>query len=236
MADRINSAVHLVDRFADSGSGFHIEQRWAAVKGPAPSDPVAAVTVLRTDRLRPKFEVINDLLSGADLTRFDYVVVCDDDIHLPHGFLPAFIAYQNAYDLSTAQPARAWHSHFDHAFVLRRPWWKVRETRFVECGPLVSFRQDAVQLLMPFQHAEHLWGLDFIWPAILEKHGLKMGIVDAVAVDHSLRPQAATYDKSEHDRAMHELFSTTQHVPMTEAFTTLNGRRKPSSAASRPTS
>jgi hypothetical protein len=236
LADRVNSAAHLVDRFACVDPGVEVEQRWAAIQGPAPSDAVAAVTIWHSDRLAPKFEVINKLLQGADLSSFDYVVVCDDDIYLPHGFLPAFLAYQQSYDLATAQPARAWHSHFDHAFVLRRPWWKVRETRFVECGPLVSFRRDAVRLLMPFEHAEQLWGLDLIWPAILEQHGLKMGIIDAVPVDHSLRPQAATYDKSDKDAAMHRVLATTRHLPMSEAFTVLKGRRKPPAAPSQSTS
>lgn len=233
LAGRENTAAHLVDRFAGVDPGIEVEQRWAAIQGSAPSDAVAAVTIWHSDRFAPKFEVINRLLRGADLSSFDYVVVCDDDIYLPHGFLPAFLAYQKSYDLAIAQPARAWHSYFDHAFVLRRPWWKVRETRFVECGPLVSFRCDAARLLMPFEHAEHLWGLDLIWPAVLEQHGLKMGIVDAIPVDHSLRPQAATYDKSKHDVAMHRVLATTRHLPMSEAFTVLKGRRRPPVVPSR---
>ena len=232
LAGRANSAAHLVDRFAGVTPGFEVEQRWAAIQGPAPSAAVGAVTIWHSYEFAPKFEVINKLLKGADLSSFDYVIVCDDDIYLPHRFLAAFLGYQKSYDLAIAQPARVWHSHFDHAFVLRRPWWKVRETRFVECGPLVSFRRDAVRLLMPFEHAEQLWGLDFIWPAILEKHGLKMGIVDAVPVDHSLRPQAASYGKSEHDVAMHKFLATTQHLSMSEAFTVLKGRRKPPAAHS----
>ena len=40
-----------------------------------------------------------------------------------------------------------------------------------------------------------------------------MGIIDAVAVDHSLRPQAAAYDKSRHDAAMHRFLLGTHTYP-----------------------
>jgi hypothetical protein len=185
------------------------------------------VTAYSSEQFEPKFVVINRLLGQSDTRAFDYIVVCDDDIHCARGFLGAFLRYQAAYDLAVAQPARTWTSHFDHAFALRRPWWRVRETRFVECGPLVSFRCDAVQALMPFAHPEQLWGLDLVWPLALEREGLRMGIVDAVPVDHGLRPQAAAYSKKSQTAAMHCFLAATPHVPMSQAFTVLARRRQP---------
>ena len=162
--------------------------------------------------------LVNRALADVDIGGFDYVLVVDDDIYLPRQFLPSFLAYQEAFDFALAQPARAWHSHFDHAIALRRPWLLARRTRFVECGPLMSFRRDAAAVLLPFAHPEQLWGLDFVWPVALERRSLKIGIIDAVAVDHSLRPQAAAYDKSRHDAAMHRFLADTPHLPMAEAF------------------
>jgi hypothetical protein len=214
-----------------------VEQRWAALGRGSASPAVAAVTVQQSQCVEPKFVLINRLLAtGEGVRAFDYIVVCDDDIYCPPRFLAAFLRYQAAYDLALAQPARTWASHFDHAFALRRPWWRVRETRFVECGPLVSFRRDAAELLMPFEHPEQLWGLDLVWPLALEKNGLRMGVVDAVPVEHSLRPQAAAYSKQAQDAAMHRFLAVTPHLPMSEAFTVLAGRRRPPERGRPPTS
>jgi len=224
LADRLHAADHLVERFASS-PGLVVEQRWMALGGAAPAGRLGAVTVQVAGAPQPKFTLINRLLRPGDLDRFDFVVVCDDDIHVPHGFLPALIGHQRNLDFALAGPARTWNSHFDHAFSLRRPWLRARQTRFVECGPLVSFRQDAARLLLPFDEAGAMWGFDFVWPEVIGRHGLAMGIVDALPVDHSLRAQAAAYDKSGEDAAMARYLAATPHLSMEEAFTVI--RRYP---------
>ena len=229
LADREHAAEHLVERFAAS-AGLEVEQRWMALgKKAAPGGRLGAVTVQTAAAPQPKFTLINQLLRPGDLDRFDFVVVCDDDIHVPHGFLPALIGHQQALDFAVAGPARTWNSHFDHAFSLRRPWLRARQTRFVECGPLVSFRQDAARFLLPFDDADAMWGFDFVWPEVIGRHGLAMGIVDALPVDHSLRAQAAAYDKSGEQAAMARYLAATPHLSMAEAFTVVRRypRRRP---------
>jgi hypothetical protein len=218
MADRVNSVEHLAEAFG-STPDMVVEQRWVALKGEPQSARLRQVTALVAARPEPKFELLNRVLRASDADDFDFVMACDDDIYLPRGFLPAFIAYQEKFDFALAQPARAWHSYFDHAFALRRPWLQARETRFVEMGPLVSLRSDAVRLLTPFDHASEMWGIDLVWAAVIERHRLKMGIVDAVSVDHSLRPQATTYDKRTENAAMTAYLATRPHIPMDRAFT-----------------
>ncbi len=219
MADRQNTVEHLARAFATAGRSVHVEQRWVALNGCSEDEIVRQVTTVIARRAEPKFALLNRLLKPSDTDDFDFVFACDDDIYLPQGFLPAYIAHQRMLDFAVAQPSRAWHSHFDHAFALRRPWLQARQTRFVECGPLVSFRRDAACLLLPFDQEEGMWGIDLVWPAVIERHGLTMGIVDAVPVDHSVRPQASTYDKSYQYAAMGEYLSKRPHIPMQEAFT-----------------
>jgi hypothetical protein len=220
LATREHSADHLARAFAQVHPDIDVVQRWVAI-GPA-STSAELGSVLRVASVEPKFVLVNRVLADIDIGSFDYVLVVDDDIYLPRHFLPSFLAYQEAFDFALAQPARAWHSHFDHAIALRRPWLLARRTRFVECGPLVSFRRDAAAFLLPFAHPQQLWGLDLVWPVAIERRLLKMGIIDAVSVDHSLRPQAAAYDKSRQDAAMHRFLAGTPHLPMTEAFTVLD--------------
>jgi hypothetical protein len=209
-----------------------VEQRWVGVNGTTTDARLASVTLISDARPEPKFSLINRLLRPTDVDDFDFVIVCDDDIYLPKNFLAAFIAYQTGFDFAVAQPARAWHSHYDHAFVLRRPWLNARQTHFVECGPLVSFRKDAARLLLPFDAANQIWGIDLVWPEVMRRAGLRMGIVDALSVDHSLRPQAATYDKTEQWAAMCGCLDQRPHLTMNEAFSVV--KRYPIFGAVRP--
>ena len=225
LATRDHSAEHLARAFAQVHPNIDVVQRWVAVGPASTSADLGRVTVLQVASAVPKFVLMNRVFADIDISDFDYVLAVDDDIYLPRHFLPSFLAYQEAFDFALAQPARAWHSHFDHAIALRRPWLVARRTRFVECGPLVSFRRDAVAALLPFAHPQQLWGLDLVWPVAIEGRSLRMGIIDAVAVDHSLRPQAATYDKQRHDAEMHRFLLRTPHLPMAEAFTVLDRYR-----------
>ena len=177
------------------------------------------VTALVAARPEPKFALLNRLLRPSDVDDFDFVIACDDDIYLPRGFLPAYIAFQQKFDFAVAQPSRAWHSHFDHSFALRRPWLQARQTRFVECGPLVSLRRDAARLLLPFDQQDEMWGIDLVWAEVIDRHRMRMGVVDALSVDHSLRPQASTYDKATEAAAMNNYLSNRPHIPMHKVFT-----------------
>ena len=218
MADRANAVDHLVEAFASTQQGLRVEQRWVALKGRSENSKVREVTALVATEPEPKFALLNRLLRPSDVDDFDFIVACDDDIYLPRGFLPAYIAYQQKFDFAVAQPSRAWHSHFDHSFVLRRPWLQARQTLFVECGPLVSLRRDAARLLLPFDQQDEMWGIDLVWAEVIERHRLRMGIVDALSVDHSLRPQASTYDKAKEEAAMNSYLSNRPHIPMHKVF------------------
>ena len=232
LATRDHSAEHLARAFAQVHPNIDVVQRWVAIGPASTSAALGRVTVLQVASPVPKFVLMNRVFADVDMGSFDYVLVVDDDIYLPRHFLPSFLAYQEAFDFALAQPARAWHSHFDHAIALRRPWLLARRTRFVECGPLVSFRRDAAAALLPFAHPQQLWGLDLVWPLAIERRSLRMGIIDAVSVDHSLRPQAAAYDKAQHDAAMHRFLDGTPHLPMAEAFTVLDRYRSMSPLSS----
>lgn len=218
MADRPNAAAHLHARF-DAEVGITVEQRWVALNGAPPSDALRRVTPVLFNGREPKFSLLNRLLTPADIDNFDFVVACDDDIHLPRNFLRTFFEYQEQFDFSIAQPARALHSYYDHSFVLRRPWLLARETRFVECGPFVSLRRDAARVLLPFDSANQMWGIDLVWPKVMSNHGLKMGIIDATPIDHSLRAQGVTYDKQAEWEVMHAYLAETPHLSFKEALT-----------------
>lgn len=143
---------------------------------------------------RGKFEHLNALLAGHELSRFDWVIVMDDDIALPAGFLDTFIAAAECGELQIAQPAHRRRSHAAWPVTRRRAGCDWRETTFVEIGPLTAFSRAAAAELLPFPAELKMgWGLDVHWSAVAAEHGWRIGIVDAAPISHLIRPTADGY-------------------------------------------
>ena len=221
LADRPNTAGHLVSAFSSSRQ-LDVVQRWVALAG-APADAaVDAVTVERRTDCEPKFTVLNRLLLQHGWQGFDYIVFCDDDIVVPRGFLDAFLSYQVRCDFALAQPERTRTSYADRKFVRAMRGVNARRTRFVEIGPLFSVRADLAALILPFDETSPMgWGYDFVWPVVAEGAGLRLGVVDATAVDHSLRGQATAYSSAAASHAMVAYLQRHRHLTKQEAFTVL---------------
>jgi hypothetical protein len=144
---------------------------------------------------RGKFENLNALLADHPATAHDWLMVIDDDVALPRGFLDAFIFLAERFGLRLAQPAHRHRSHAAWRVTRRRPASLVRETRFVEIGPVCAFHADTFATLLPFPPLRIGWGLDAHWSALARQRGWKLGVVDATPVRHGLRPIAADYDR-----------------------------------------
>lgn len=122
----------------------------------------------------------------------DWLLLVDDDVALPAGFLDAFLFCAERFGLLLAQPAHAFASHAAWPVTRRRPGAIARRTRFVEIGPVTAIHADAFGLLLPLPELEMGWGLDAHWSARAAEAGLALGIVDVTPVRH-LRPVAASY-------------------------------------------
>ena len=221
LADREHLAVEISAELGRSRR-WSVDQRWVAV-GSTPVPPaLLEVTAWRSAAPRPKFDVLNQLLREVDRRGHRYLLLCDDDVRLPDGFVDRYLELVERHDLALAQPARTHGSFIDHPFVEQLDGIDARLTRFVEIGPLVSIRRDAVRHLVPFDPRSPMgWGLDFSWPVTMERAGLRMGIVDAVPVAHDLRPPAAHYDRAQAASAMRAHAERTPHLTRDEAFTIL---------------
>ena len=138
---------------------------------------------------RGKFENLNDLVDAEA----DWLVVIDDDVVLPDGFLDTFVDVCEQLELDLAQPAQTLASHAAWRVVRRRPFALARETRFVEIGPVTAFSRRAARELLPFPALRYGWGLDLHWAALAAERGWRLGIVDALAVRHEAAPVGAAY-------------------------------------------
>jgi GT2 family glycosyltransferase len=144
---------------------------------------------------RGKFENLNLLLAahGRALDTYDWLLVFDDDVELPRGFLDRFLFLCERFSLTLAQPAHRLSSHAAWSVTRRRARSVVRETAFVEIGPVTAFASRAFGVLLPFPELRMGWGLDVHWAAVAREHAWRCGVLDAVAVRHGAAPAAAAY-------------------------------------------
>ncbi len=142
-----------------------------------------------------KFENLNELLAAHDPDGEDWLLVVDDDIELPHGFLDRFLFLAERFALDLAQPAHRLASHAAWEVTRRRPGSAVRETAFVEIGPLTAFASSTFADLLPFPPLRMGWGLDVHWAALAREHGWRCGVIDALPIAHRTAPAADAYSR-----------------------------------------
>jgi hypothetical protein len=163
---------------------------------------------------RGRFENLNALLAENDPHGHDWLIVVDDDVLLPRGFLDAFLFVAERFQLRLAQPAHVARSHAAWQVTRRRPASVARETAFVEIGPVVAFHHATFDAVLPFPQLRFGWGLDLHWSEIAREHGWKIGIVDATPVRHGLRLIASSYDRQD---AIEEARRFLEGLPYTTA-------------------
>lgn len=163
---------------------------------------------------RGKFQNLNLLLEQHPPGEHDWLLVVDDDIELPSHFLDRFIFLAERYSLDLAQPAHRLASHAAWQVTRRRPRSVVRETRFVEIGPLTAFSRSTFSTLLPFPDLRMGWGLDLHWAALARERSLRCGVIDATPIAHCAAPAASAYSREE---ALSEARSFLAHHPYLRA-------------------
>jgi hypothetical protein len=192
LADRPNTADDCVESFASAR--HEVVQRWIALGGEPPA-AMAGVTADVVLERTPKYELLQRLLDREDLDTFDFVITTDDDVVVQRRFLDSFLPLQAELGFALAQPARTATSFVDHPIVVQQRGLLGRETRFVEIGPIVSVAREAYDVVFPFDEGSSMgWGYENVWAHRIAERALRMGIVDAVPVDHSFRPPVANYN------------------------------------------
>ena len=171
-----------------------------------------------------KFANLNGLLDGAgDLP--DWVLLIDDDVELPDGFLDGLIGVAEALRLDLCQPALTWRS-FGAWRVTRQRASLARRTRFVEIGPVTLMRREVAEAVTPFSEAGMGWGQCLHWGALAKERGWGVGIVDALAIRHERRATASAYGEQEALEAARSYLHAHDHISFAEADETLETVRR----------
>jgi GT2 family glycosyltransferase len=180
----------------------------------------------RPARGQGKFENLNRLLAEHPAEDCDWLLVIDDDVELPRGFLDRFIFLCERFSLQLAQPAHCLDSHAAWPLTRRHPRSVVRETRFVEIGPVTAFGRDTFPVLLPFPELRMGWGLDAHWAALAAEHGWRCGVVDAVCIHHRAAPAADAYSREAAVAEARAFLAKRPYLSASEAQRTLTTHRR----------
>jgi len=175
---------------------------------------------------RGKFENLNALLAADPPAAYDWLLVVDDDVELPGGFLDRFLFLCERFSLALAQPAHRLDSHAAWSVTRRHRASVARETGFVEIGPVTAFARRTFPLLLPFPELQMGWGLDVHWAALAREHGWRCGVLDAVSIRHRAAPVAAAYGHADAVREARAFLADRPYVTAGEANRTLTTHRR----------
>jgi GT2 family glycosyltransferase len=172
-----------------------------------------------------KFENLNLLLAAHPPDGHDWLLLIDDDVQIPRGFLDRFLFLCERFSLSLAQPAHRLDSHAAWPVTRRQAHSVVRETGFVEIGPVTAFARTTFDVLLPFPALRMGWGLDAHWAALAREHGWRCGVLDAVSIRHRAAPAAADYPRQAAIDEARAFLAQHPYVPGHESARTLSTHR-----------
>jgi GT2 family glycosyltransferase len=175
---------------------------------------------------RGKFENLNLLLADRPVEEYEWVLVVDDDVVLPGGFLDRLLCLAERFDFQLVQPAHRARSHAAWRVTRRRSGAVARQTSFVEIGPVTAFARPTFATLLPFPDVRMGWGLDLHWAALARRHGWRCGVLDAVAIRHCAAPAGDAYSRRAAVAEAHALLAERPYVKAREAQTTLVTHRR----------
>jgi GT2 family glycosyltransferase len=175
---------------------------------------------------RGKFQNLNRLLAAHPPLESDWLLVVDDDVELPAGFLDRFLFLCERFGLQLAQPAHRLDSHAAWPQTRRRLGSVVRESPFVEIGPVTAFGRATFATLLPFPELSMGWGLDVHWAALAREHGWRCGVIDAVSIRHRQAPAGDSYSREAAVAEAREFLAERPYLSAREAGRTLATHRR----------
>ncbi|HSU06376.1 MAG TPA: hypothetical protein VLI93_12455 [Acetobacteraceae bacterium] len=148
-----------------------------------------------------KFEGLAALLASHDFwLAYDYVWFPDDDLLAHWRDINRLFALCRSHDLALAQPSLQPGSFANHPITLSTDGLLLRFTSFVEIMAPVFSRAALRRAAPTFALNASGYGLDHLWPAMIDAPPNAIAVLDAVSVLHT-RPIGASYDQQ---RAMRD--------------------------------
>ncbi len=157
---------------------------------------------------------------------YDWLLVVDDDVVLPRGFLDRLLFLAERFEFDLLQPAHRARSHAAWRVTRRRAGAVARQTPFVEIGPVTAFARTTFASVLPFPDVRMGWGLDLHWAALARRRGWRCGVLDAVAIRHCAAPAGSAYSREAAVDEARALLAGRPYLKAREAQTTLVTHRR----------
>lgn len=133
-----------------------------------------------------KFDNFHHFLNHNDISQYESIWVVDDDIIMDTASINRMFQIFLEYKLRLAQPSFDNESHVPHAVTRNNPNCILRYTNFVE-NNVAIFSSDVIPLLKnSFKDAKTGFGVDFVWPAILNYPTNEIAVIDEVSCCHPI--------------------------------------------------
>jgi len=146
---------------------------------------------------------------------FDYIALPDDDLNATATDWKTLFRTMRELDLDLAQPSLDYKSYWTHQITARRPAYRARITNFVEVMT-PAFSRWALELLLPtFRLSPSGFGLDVVWPVIMQEAGKRLGIVDEISFQHT-RPFNGNTPVDPAKSAEAGMYSLLAHPPVVD--------------------
>lgn len=141
----------------------------------------------RIDSKGPKWPALQLLLQETPrfLRDYDYVWLPDDDLDTTADQIDLLFRIMAGHNLQVAQPSLEHSSYFGHLTTLHNNRFRIRYTNYVEVmAP--CFTTAVLERAVPLFNANLSgWGLDFVWPKLVDEPASQIAIIDAVQVRHT---------------------------------------------------
>ncbi|MDN4620955.1 hypothetical protein QCD85_22755 [Paenibacillus sp. PsM32] len=129
------------------------------------------------------YELIND--NREILLDYEAIWIPDDDISTTTKNINGLFEKFSQNDLWLAQPALTENSYFSHVITVENKLMDLRFTNFVEVMVPIFSSRSLEKCLLTFKDNPLGWGLDFVWPALLNYPKNKIAIIDSYPVTHT---------------------------------------------------
>ncbi|MEJ6006641.1 DUF707 domain-containing protein [Paucibacter sp. AS339] len=132
-----------------------------------------------------KYSHFKDLVEDGSivLSNYRYYFLVDDDIDIKWPLEDLADAMIQG-PLDVAQPSLTWGSYHTFPFLLTNPLCSSREVGFVEVMCPVFSREAMARVLPTFALSKSTWGIDLAYCAQAKIAGLRLTVIDSLAVSH----------------------------------------------------
>ena len=166
-----------------------------------------------------RFRLHEELLRLSDAPSDVHWILSDDDIALRAAGIVDVVRTAQFAELDVYAPTHRWDSYWSYGYTCGRGMSLVRETAFVEVGPLVGFSPRARATLLPFPDVAGVgWGMEAHWSSVA-RPDLRNGLIDAVFVTHTM-PVGLEYDQADEARKAQALLERIGVRRMTDLMRT----------------